>query len=585
VLSWANDEKGGMSSARTLVRTFVERRTSLARFTVPLVLKSKIETFAVVCQSGKVTHPVLQNQADCCRALIGWRLKAASTPAQTCTCLLPTTATLTTLYSYEHFHHEYTLLLPPAMSLKSWLPNRARPNEYELPYYNPPMTTPPPILPPKPTASMYESVTQPRRRAEAASDELLLLQRKEEQLQDILQELLNAQSEGLMAGMGADDGASTSSLSQTTQSMHSFNISTPPSKPLGKLSLGKARREIWRTILECAAVKEEEDALLQAEQRDHLAMLDNLKNWEHKSAGLRKEIESIEQEDTGARTRALKEQADQLQQEITDTEQRLSRMRNQHRQLLEEISDLDNSVQSKLSTYKSSLAMLERDVQTFLKNPPIRSGLHSRRDSTFLSLPSNRRTIEMAKDYWDGEYKATKKQRRMVRRGQTALEEGAVVWKDVITEINGFEKFLKQASNGIEQSGNGKGKGPATEPADILARMDETIGSIEEKLKDVESKNWKLLVVCIGAELEAFRQGRDMLEDAFSEAQSNNQEIEDWANNSGHGNSGFQQDEDNEPGNHVVSGPHADELRQALYDSDEDPSPDLMVSHQRDDSE
>jgi hypothetical protein len=471
------------------------------------------------------------------------------------------------------------------MSLKSWLPNRARPNDYELPYYNPTTTTPPPIVPPKPTVSMYSSVTQPRRRADTPSDELLLLQRKEEQLQHSLQELLNAQSEGLMAGMGADDGASTSSLSQTTQSMHSFNISTSPGMPARKLSLGKARREIWRTILECAVVKEEEDALLRAEQRDHLAMLDNLKNWEDKSAGLRKEIESIEQEDTGARTRALTEQADQLQQEITDTEQRLSRMRAQHRQLLDEISDLDNSVQSKLSTYKSSLTMLEQDVQAFLKNPPIRSGLHSRRDSTFLSLPANRRTLEMAKDYWDSEYRATKKRRRIVRKGQTALEEGAVVWKDVITEINGFEKFLKQESNGIGQSGNGKGKGPATEPADILARMDETIGSIEEKLIDAESKNWKLLVVCIGAELEAFRQGREMLEDAFSETQNSHQEIEDWANESGHGNSGFQQDEDNEPGDNIVLDAHADGLRQPLYDSDEDPSPDLMVSHQRDDSE
>jgi hypothetical protein len=427
--------------------------------------------------------------------------------------------------------------------------------------------------------SMYSStVAPPQRRPDAPSDELLLLQRKEQQLQEILQELLDAQSEGLMAGMGADDGESTSSFSQTTQSMRSVNLFAPPLAHGKKLSLGKARREIWRTILECAAVKAEENALLEAEQQDALEMLDDLKVWERKRAGLRKEIESIEHEDIGVRTRALKEQADQLQQEITDTEQRLSRMRTQHRQLLDEISDMDNSVQSKLSTYKSSLALLEKDVQTFLRNPPVKQGLHSRRDSTFLTLPPNRRTLEMARDYWDGEYKVMKRRWKTVRKGQTALEEGAVVWKDVITEITGFEKFLKQESSSIGQSEKGKEKAAATEPVDILGKMDETIQSIAEKLKDVESKNWKLLEVCIGAELEAFRQGRDMLQDAFSEAHNNNLDVEAWASTSGHGESGFQQDEDE-----ASLDAHDDGLLQPLYDTDDDPSPDLMVSHQKDD--
>jgi hypothetical protein len=414
------------------------------------------------------------------------------------------------------------------------------------------------------------------------SDELLLLQRKEQQLQDTLQELLDAQSEGLMAGMGADDGASTNSLTHTTHSMRSLNLSPSPLSQGKKLSLGRARREIWKTILDCAAIKREEDALLKSEQQDHHAILEDLEQWEYKKSGLRKEIESIEKEDIGVRTRALKEQADKLQQEITDTEQRLSRMRTQHRQLLDEISDMDNSVQSKLSTYKSSLAMLEKDVQTFLKSPPIKTGLYSRRDSTFLSLPTDRRTLEMAREYWDGEYTATKRRRKTVRKGQAALEDGAVMWKEVVTEITVFERFLKQETSGLGK--DGKGKGPATEPADLLARMDETILSIEGKLKEAESKNWKLLEVCIGAELEAFRQGRDMLEDAFSQAQDNNRNVENWAKNSGHEHSELEHEDGGHEDADVVEAQNGGVL-QPLYDTDEDPSPDLMISHQDDDSE
>jgi hypothetical protein len=48
----------------------------------------------------------------------------------------------------------------------------------------------------------------------------------------------------------------------------------------------------------------------------------------------------------------------------------------------------------------------------------------------------------------------------------------------------------------------------------LISRMDRTMFYIESKLKLAESKNWKLLVCCIGAELEAFKQGREILENA-----------------------------------------------------------------------
>jgi len=436
---------------------------------------------------------------------------------------------------------------------------------------------------------MYASTANVNKKADVPSDELLLLHRKDQQLQEILQELLDAQADGLLAGLGADskdDGTPNGSPTPTTHSVRSLSLSPSPRTWRRKLGLGAARREIWKTILECAAVK----ALIKEELQNSDTILDQLDRWSRKRAGLRKEIAAIEEEDIGVKTQTLKEEATHLQAEITDMEQRLLQMRTRHGQLLDEIADSENSVQSKLSTYRTSLAFLEKDVQAFLKNPPIQSGIQSRRDDTFLSLPPTRRTLEMAKDYWEAEYTALKRRRKVARRGCTALEEGAVVWKEVIAEIISFEKFLKQEANVLVPSANGKGKGRvATEPADLLSRMDSAISLIEEKYKLATSKKWRLLEVAIGTELEAINQAREMLEDTFSSAHDAHldEELEGWAAPSRHAShdSASHQDEHQEPVEGVLDA-HSAGLHQAMYETDEDePSADLMISHQDDDTD
>ena len=48
--------------------------------------------------------------------------------------------------------------------------------------------------------------------------------------------------------------------------------------------------------------------------------------------------------------------------------------------------------------------------------------------------------------------------------------------------------------------------------------MTSTILQLESKFKLAEARDWKLLVCCIGAELEAFREGKTILEDALLQA-------------------------------------------------------------------
>ncbi|KAF2436826.1 hypothetical protein EJ08DRAFT_644422 [Tothia fuscella] len=488
--------------------------------------------------------------------------------------------------------------------IRSWFPNRSKRSEYELPMWN--SILPTALSPAAAVAGMHmpSTAAAQMRRSDTPSDDLFMLQKKEELLQETLQELLDAQADGLLAGLGnapTDDISSAGNLTPTTQSMRSLSLSPTPQGARRKLGLGPARRAIWKTILECAAVKEQQDAIIHDGIEENHAILEELGHWDSRGKELRKQMHTLEGEDTAAKSQSLQTEADTLQQEITDTEQRLARMRTRHRQLINEISDLDNSVQSKLSSYKSSLAMLEKDVETFLAKPPIRTSLTTRKDdSIFITLPPKRRTLEMAKDYWEEEYTTLKRHRKAIMKDRTALEQGAIIWKNTIAEITLFEKFLqKESKNLAAMQGKGKSRAntssPAADPADIISRMESTLSTIQDNFKVAQSRKWRLLEVCIGAELETFIQAKEMLEATFFESQrqdSHSQSgLENWMEDSQHGGLGFEQDDDEDgdvPGE-LLEGHHEGDLvdvdDEGQDTSNDDPSADLMVSRRVDESD
>lgn len=414
-----------------------------------------------------------------------------------------------------------------------------------------------------------------------SSDDLIILRRREQALHQTLQDLLDAQGEGLLAGLGAtlpDDHVSAGSLTPTTtQSVRSNSISPrPATRRQRKPALGATRRAIWKAILECASLKAEEDALAKEELEENHFILEQLEGWQNKKEGLRKTITDIESEDTKAKSQSLKEEANRLQDEINEMELRLAQMRTKHRKVLDEIGETENSVQSKLSSYQASLDLLEKDIGYFLANPPTRTS----KDSTFMALPPKRRTLEMAKEYWETEYTQMKRSRKSAKRDRIALEEGAVVWKDVVAEILSFERFLAVEMGSMNQSMLDTHTSSKSGPGEILTRMNSTMKFIEDRLRLAEKKNWRLLEACIGAELEAFKQGRNMLEQMFSGAEDSPPEVLER----GDLKHGDEIGDGEELG--VLQNAHSLGLRQNMYDTDDDgPSADLMVSRRDDDTD
>lgn len=424
---------------------------------------------------------------------------------------------------------------------------------------------------------------------------LLAIERKERQLQRDLQALLDAQSEGLIAGLSGaatDDVPSNGTRTPSTSVLgQRAGRIVPVRQPVKKkLGLHGARRRILSTIQELSSVKSEEGRILETQVRERDEVLQQVEGFGKKKDGLEREIAGIEGQDESRRLSDLRDEARSVEGEIHELETKLYQMRAVHRRLTAQISELNNSVQAKLSSYTASLSIADAQVRRFLARPPLQDTGFFPTKSPFLSLPPKRRTLEMARDHWLNERELLKKKRGEVALEKEALDDGAVVWKDVVTEISGFEKHIQGEMRRLgtgEKSSQGKDQ-LQTSPDDgmkkLLEQMDPVIAHIESKFKLAETRDWKLLVCCIGAELEALKEGRLLLQgtlNSVTPGRADESPADDGLENHSTESNGV-------PGKGGLSEEfglqeqpqESSVLVEGLEEEDDEPDPELLISHQ-----
>jgi hypothetical protein len=206
------------------------------------------------------------------------------------------------------------------------------------------------------------------------------------------------------------------------------------------------------------------------------------------------------------------------------------------------IEDVKNRIEAGLSGYKNALKEVDADVSTLLKRPPVKPldveaiGALKRDEEgnemtgdvdqspggvEFLRLRPERRTVEMAKDWWESEIKILEDRKAEVDKDRKALEEGVQMWKEAIKIVSDFETSLRREMKGqIQEEGKGKSKAPSPDEAMHvqLDKMAEVMTGLERYLRTAEDRGWNLLICAIGAELEAFREAEMMLRDALRAA-------------------------------------------------------------------
>ena len=383
------------------------------------------------------------------------------------------------------------------------------------------------------------------------------MQRRERTLQKELQLLLDAQSAGLAANLDptaapsstrsdvSDAGSSTPTTTsavrrsqvtfeepiRATASGEIIPVRQPRRKPIG---LRAARAGLARTIELLADLKSEEDANLTAALSTRKKALAHLKKLSARRSGITEELKALESDTEEPLTRELRELGEEhegVTAEISELEERLIGLRNRRRWLGGRIQDVKNRREAGLSGYKGALKEVESQVSSILTRPVVKpidadaiigprnqaSGSGNMEDlqpspggPEFLRMRPERRTVEMARDWWKSEVAILERRKLEVDKERMALEEGVGVWKDAVKLVADFEADLRREMKAGSDGG-------ASEQAIFaqLGKMATVTAALEQHLAVAEEKGWNLLICAIGAELAAFKEAQQMLREVL----------------------------------------------------------------------
>jgi len=413
----------------------------------------------------------------------------------------------------------------------------------------------------------------------------LNLKRRETAIEDELQQMLDMQSAALTGGLGngvgivatdqdtfSDTGSSTPtgtsyystvtsrsklsrSLVEPTQSTSRGDVipvrQPKRSKPLG---IRAARRGLLKAMVGLGDLKAEEDARVNSaisQRKTALARLRTMSGRQKKITSELRVLQADDEEPLGKELRELEANRGALTDEIKELEERLVGLRNKRRWVDGRIHDVRNRREAGLSGYKGALKEVEAEVDALMRRPPVKpldrefwrgvylNGIEGDDDMSpggeeFMSLIPERRTLEMAKIWWETEIKALEKRRREVDKNREALEKGEEVWRETVDLVTDYETGLRKLMHLDGQAiatGNGKGKekavGRGNTVQQLLRSLSTVTSSLEQKLQIAEENSWNLLICAIGAELEAFREAERLLRSGLGEVAQPDSMLED----------------------------------------------------------
>ncbi|KAE9366974.1 hypothetical protein N431DRAFT_429735 [Stipitochalara longipes BDJ] len=391
-----------------------------------------------------------------------------------------------------------------------------------------------------PESSFLGRSSSPRlQRGSGAIDPLLALERTEKAIQNDLQLLLDAQSTGLLQGFGGDAGGGASSdagsSTPTTRSLHRSSsrgksggivpVRQPKRRTVG---LRGARRGLLRDMGDLIAVKREEEAVLIGEIGRRNEALGRVEVYEQKIEGAKNQLSeysglgrstSREVDGDGEEGREIAELRTEeraVENEIREMEDRLAQMKARKRWLADRINESVNKREARLSSYRGALREAELEVKEFLKRPPIYASIVMGDDEGFTTLPPGRRTLDMAKEWWNKEITKLQLRKQEVEREKSALEEGAMLWEESVGIVTEFEEDLRRQMAINEVHGVEKLR-------DQVVRMGGVITKLGQTLSIAEERGWNLLIAAVGAELEAFKEGEAILRGVLGQYKNENE--------------------------------------------------------------
>ncbi|KAI0828093.1 hypothetical protein F5Y06DRAFT_225025 [Hypoxylon sp. FL0890] len=391
-------------------------------------------------------------------------------------------------------------------------------------------------------------------RADRPSDRMLrsevdhtfkMLQRRERQMQKELQKLLDAQGAALERDLAGEDAGKASSedprralspdsTASTVQSEISQGSVVPVRQPKKRpLSKRQARIGIARLVTMLADLKNEEDAYIAGALAARKAALSKLRNLSSQRKSIETEMKALEEDNElpiKTEIATMEDQYRELSANIEKLEERLRLMKRTKAHLERRLEEARSTRDASLSGYRGALKQCDQGISELMKYPGIQvlevaelkeeggedvAGLMSKHMSgvEFLSLRPERRTMEMAKDWWEGEVAILEQRMAAVDKERAALEEGSEIWQQVVTLLADFETRLQESLEEITRQRNFESGTPESLLRDQYKNLKKTLRELQKQYNYVQSKRWNLLIVAIGAELAHFEGVKHVLKE------------------------------------------------------------------------
>jgi len=270
---------------------------------------------------------------------------------------------------------------------------------------------------------------------------------------------------------------------------------------------------------ELASIRNKESSLISGELHNNEANSASIRSWQTQRERLEQEIDHLQQTPESMQVRKLEEDNAALDDQIEALEIQLAELQSRRRVGCLELEAGKNHVNATLSSYRASLNLVDRDVAAFLagfgKPQDMRgSQTTAARWMSQSGGPQSRMTLDDAAEQFNTQADLLKEANTAAKAEQAALIAGIDIWTEVLDSIRTFEKTLALHLRGRGEARQSSVRGSASKgmtDVEVLELMDQTMAELETRLAYVEEQGWNLLVCAIGAEVQAFSLGREML--------------------------------------------------------------------------
>ncbi|KAI1259225.1 hypothetical protein F5Y18DRAFT_410735 [Xylariaceae sp. FL1019] len=393
-----------------------------------------------------------------------------------------------------------------------------------------------------PQLSFFESIFMPRptysdRSPSAKVDKTFeTIERQERSLEKQLQRLLNAQDYALEKSLANDEPEDSVSRSSTPDSVPPKGHVVPVRQPRKRhLSTKEARVGISHCLSQLSNLKNEEDAYIATALAERKSALSRLRNLSSKRSSIVTQMQAMESDQPlKSEIQKMEDQHTTVCSDIEKLERQLRDLKQKRTRLEHRISEAKSRRESELSGYAGALKDCDKRIKEIMDFPSISilgvEGLLSQDADLmalvgdhmsgleFLSLRPERRTLPMAKDWWEGEIEVLELRKTAVDRERSALDEGAQLWADVIGRLEAHDQHLSLAMTALASYAARREK-RGGEAEGTLKKQYELTKSTTTDLEDLknytEAQGWNLLAAGLGAELNYITQLKASLADTL----------------------------------------------------------------------